>query len=246
MRRIELALKYPEKDLHFTGGFFAEEARMFTNQGYTLARELGRNAPAPELMTLAFSLAEFENYRGSRDLLQQAVSVANNFSDEVSALRNFGFALIRSGRTEKELVQAERIFERALRIGDKYPDIAENNEELAYTHALTEVSWAAAVVALNCEAAAPHLARAEVFASKTFSMMEMQFRTQINDIRDSLSGCVNNRLSLDKIPNFTPVIAPLVLPSARPDGSQIQKRPGETPSLPSVLSVPDQVRKEER
>ncbi|HXT78574.1 MAG TPA: hypothetical protein VN702_03345 [Acetobacteraceae bacterium] len=145
------------------GPVFTEQSRMLTLEAYTLARRLGNGAPAPELMNVAMNLASFENYPAAKQMYKQAASVADNFSDEVSALRNLGVAMIRLAQTDHERAEGEQAFEKAMDIGAKYPEVARNPDEIAYTHALTQLAWTDAWSGFDCTKSEFHLQQADKF-----------------------------------------------------------------------------------
>ena len=142
---------------------FAEQNRMLTLEGYNLALRLGSDAAAPELMNIAAMLTAFENYRAAKQIYRQATLVADNFADEVTALRTFGLTMIRFAQIDRERSEGEQAFEQAMNIGSKYPDVARNPAEISYAHALTQTAWTDAWSGFDCNKAEFHLQQADKF-----------------------------------------------------------------------------------
>jgi hypothetical protein len=194
---------------------FVEQTRMLTKAARDLAERLGRNAPAPELMTVAFSLVGFEDYTAAKRAYRQAVAVADNFSDEVSALRSYGVTMIRYAHTDEERAEGERAFEQAMNIGTKYPDIAANPAEISAAHALTQLAWMDVWSDFDCTKALFHLQQADRFIASAATgpgWSDPRFKSQA--WHEALSHCdATGRLPF----RYRPGIEPPALPDDAPE-----------------------------
>lgn len=223
---------------------FTEQRRMLTLEAYNLARRLGRDAGAPELMTVAELLTGFENYRAAKQMSRQATSVADNFSDEVSALRNFGLTIIRFASNDSERADGEHAFEEAMDIGSKYPDVARNPEEIAYAHALTQVAWTDAESGFDCTKAEFHIQQADKFTQAASNgPFGHDIQAMTKSWHEALTHCDKSR----RLPfQFRPVIGmaasstaqsppPQPLP-AQPEPQMPGQQPSPAPQRPKPVS----------
>lgn len=177
-------------------GVFSEQSRMLTLEAYSLARRLGSYAPAPELMNVALHLRSFENYQAAKQIWRQATIVADNFSDEVSAIRAYGLAMISLAQSSDERAEGERQFEKAMDIGAKYPDVARDPAEIAYTHALTQLAWTDAWSGFDCAKAEFHLQQADKFVNAAMAGPGgPQVQAMAKPWHESLAHCENGALS---------------------------------------------------
>lgn len=175
---------------------FSEQYRVLTSQAYSLARHLGLDASAPDLMQVAGMLTSFENFTAAKEMYRQATLVADNFSDEVSALRGYGMSMIIWGNNAHERAEGEQAFEKAMNISAQYPDGGQGPAELSYTNALTQIAWTSAWSGLDCRKAEVHLQAADRFIAKALEdPRHMQVKSMAEVWHASLRHCdTNNRL----------------------------------------------------
>lgn len=201
---------------------FSEHYRVLTFRAYSLARHLGLNAPAPDLMQVANMLRTFENFSAAKEMYRQATLVADNFSDDVSALRAYGLIMISFGSDAHERAEGERAFEKAVDIGARYPDVAHNLAEISYTNALTQVAWTDAWSGIDCRKAEVHLHAVDGLIVKALADPRgIQLRSMAEAWHASLRHCdANNRLPFQWRPGMPgtwgAVVPPLGGSNARP------------------------------
>jgi tetratricopeptide (TPR) repeat protein len=124
----------------------------------TLALGLGSRADAAQLTTLAglivWNTADFQK---GRQLVTQALANAQTAFDESAALRLSGMlTLATSGDREA----ARKLFERALQLKDKYPDVARTEDMVQWLFVAAQLDWSAALARIDCDEARRHFAAA--------------------------------------------------------------------------------------
>jgi hypothetical protein len=153
--------KYKSDSSIVIGGILVSINSMLAHRGYELARKLGRQAPSSELFIVGATLVAIVNYDAAKEVDELALRTADNFYDEVAALRALGTVKIGAASDATERTEGDALFERANKIGQKYNRLGSNVPELSYTIALTDFNWASAWSVVDCGQAKVHLAAAQ-------------------------------------------------------------------------------------
>lgn len=182
--------KYKSDTGFNVGGVLTSVNSMLVHRAYELARTLGRRAPSSELFVIGETLVLVENYEAAKEIDELALRTADNFFDEVAALRALGTVKIGAANDAAERAEGDALFEQANKIGQKYPRVGNNLPELSYTVALNEMNWATAWSVVDCAQAKAHLetAQARVLqAGDLPAASDLVWR--LKGLAASLSGC---------------------------------------------------------
>ncbi|MBV9734614.1 MAG: hypothetical protein JO209_01805 [Acidisphaera sp.] len=205
----QIALKQAGADYVTFSDQFSSELSLTTQQAYLLATSLGGNTSTQELVAIANSMVNLERYTAAKRMAHQAVAVADNFFDEIGALRQLSDLETRFAEDQAEREQGAQDFERALRIGDRYPEVARNAAELAYTNAQTELVWGRSTALTDCADASRHFGQSmQMIQPFNLGSTTNVLRAQNLAWLSALTHCEQNRLPFAWVPPLVPPPAP--------------------------------------
>ena len=95
------------------------------------------------------------NVATSQQLLQDALSAAQNANDESTALRYLGYLEIRTGTTPQTRKEGEELFSRAMSLDKKY-NLQYSSYQANFLRAAAAFDWANAIAPFDCGAAQKH------------------------------------------------------------------------------------------
>jgi hypothetical protein len=178
----------------FVTGALSNQTTTLLYHARDLALDLGSAAPASSLLAVGEALASQPDYVGATKVLELAIANARNFIDETSALRELGFIEVFTGDTPMIKNEGNALFEKAMGVATKYPDVLKQPPFLAYTYGWTESSWAAAWAPSDCDKAKAHLDEASKWAEKSGQgPVTDQLLRKIAGIQGALPQACGNR-----------------------------------------------------
>lgn len=139
---------------------YNQESTMLSRQAAEIVKRLpSKVVSATECYAIAVAFQTSYNLASAKEFLGLALAKANNFNDEIGALRSSAFLDFLMGQPQEGRVK----YQRALAIFTKYPNY--DAYTVASTHILTELLWGGSeAMILQYQAAMQHADNAEGIA----------------------------------------------------------------------------------
>ncbi len=123
---------------------YNQETTMLSRQASEIVRRLPKGVVSgTEYYAIAVALQSSYNLSAAKDYLKMAMGVANNFNDEIGAIRSSAYLDFLMGRPQDGRV----LYQQALAIFSKYPDY--DAFTIASTNVYTELFWGGSEAAIG-------------------------------------------------------------------------------------------------
>ena len=155
LQAAELMTKY-QKDPSITTISSALNVQniITAKQAYVLVKTLGSDSSSLDYSLVSYALFNTREVILAEELAQRALEKASNATEYMGATRQMASIKASRGQT----TEADIYFQKALKVFDRYPQEAINEQNVAYTHTWTQLTWAS--VSPNCNAAMIHVVEA--------------------------------------------------------------------------------------
>jgi hypothetical protein len=167
---------------------YNQESTMLTRQAAEIVRRLPKGVVSgTEYYAIGNAFQSAYNLSAAKEFLKKAMDVANNFNDEIGAIRSSANLDFIAGQPEEGRV----LYQQALGIFTKYPDY--DPYTVASTHIFTEIFWGYAEGNIGqFQLAGQHIDNAQRIVEKLPpSMGSDGLRAQIQQARDQLARAVS-------------------------------------------------------
>jgi hypothetical protein len=167
---------------------YNQESTVLTRQAAEIANRLPKGlVSATEYYAIGIAFQSAYDLRSAKDFLGRATQAANNFNDEIGAVRSSANLDFIAGRPEDGRV----LFQQALGIFTKYPGY--DPYTVASTHVFTEVYWAYAEANMSqFQLAAQHIDNAQrIVDNLPPSQGSDGLKAQIQQAQDQVSRAIS-------------------------------------------------------
>jgi hypothetical protein len=187
---LEAAKRYAGDQSSIAGvsQLYNQESTMLSRQAAEIAKRLPKNlVSGTEYYAIAVAFQSSYNLSAAKEFLNLAMAVANNFNDEIGAIRSSANLDFITGRPEEGRV----LYQQALNIFAKYPGY--DPYTIASTHIYTEIFWGGSEVGIGqFQLATQHADNAQrIVEALPASMGSDGLKAQIEQARQQLARAVS-------------------------------------------------------